>query len=631
MSCSRSDEENDNNVDALLSVVNLQRDEQALNLTQVPEFNSRDTFLTDVNTVCKLVKECYRKFSSLVVFKDTSNLVQPGHPRDKDDKSAKPDFVAGFEEHWHDGRKDDGSESGDSDDSEDEVHPKDPHSHILWPLIRVAGETAPERPKYRDIETIEYSGTCLCLLLDARPDFRVALGLVLDKTEVYLLVGEAGAGIHHFTFAWGSRSGSIPTSNLSTSQLQPTTILPLVGTVSDSPQLICRMRRRPRIRCNGSSLNVIKMRLCRKDVLGEIEILERIHEKGSLPGVIRLLFYERLPYPYARRNETWMGFNEIGQSFMSIKTVREMLMVEYDVLEITRMLFLERNVLHRDISKGNVLYIPPSEKTEASDTHNSKKASDDTKQSMGSRYCFSKYLLGERRDDGGATCALWSVLRFKGTAAFMARAIYLGGPLTLDFYFSLPSIPLSAHLASYEKTFPDRVSMFSGLVGRDIGLDPSQRWKLNREPPYPIHGPWRHRLYHDAESVYWLMVFWALFAKPSVEVEGTPEHEGYIPQYCWIEFCSGRKHNWPDGCKEEDIHPAYRPFYALLREMQRYLYVDPHWFPRDSPISRPEFLHECFQRVILSFLMSHSEEEFMTLEKSDEDRAIPVIRVPRPS
>ncbi|KAG2005689.1 other/FunK1 protein kinase, variant 2 [Coprinopsis cinerea AmutBmut pab1-1] len=546
------------------------------------------------------------------------------------------------------------------------------------------------RPKHRDIEIIEYSGTCLCLLLDARPDFRVAFGLVLDKTEVYLLVGEAGAGIHHFTFAWGSRELQMvmlamvyrlyePAREWVNSNIElvykpasahdnsPACGYSLRFPPADLPhavrgEFLCRYghnffssrahvfihdSRRPRIRCNGSSLNVIKIRLCRKDVLGEIEILERIHEKGSLPGVIRLLFYERLPYPYARRNETWMGFNEIGQSFMSIKTVREMLMVEYDVLEITRMLFLERNVLHRDISKGNVLYIPPSEKTEASDTHNSKKASDDTKQSMGSRYCFSKYLLGESSDTmetsallidfdsseifpADETTAGQPAPSGAGTAAFMARAIYLGGPLTLDFYFSLPSIPLSAHLASYEKTFPDRVSMFSGLVGRDIGLDPSQRWKLNREPPYPIHGPWRHRLYHDAESVYWLMVFWALFAKPSVEVEGTPEHEGYIPQYCWIEFCSGRKHNWPDGCKEEDIHPAYRPFYALLREMQRYLYVDPHWFPRDSPISRPEFLHECFQRVILSFLMSHSEEEFMTLEKSDEDRAIPVIRVPRP-
>lgn len=43
---------------------------------------------------------------------------------------------------------------------------------------------------------------------------------------------------------------------------------------------------------------------------------------------------------------------------MKMKTPKEALMVMYDLLEVTRILYREKNILHRDISSRNILVRP---------------------------------------------------------------------------------------------------------------------------------------------------------------------------------------------------------------------------------------------------------------------------------
>ncbi|RXW24213.1 hypothetical protein EST38_g1661 [Candolleomyces aberdarensis] len=105
---------------------------------------------------------------------------------------------------------------------------------------------------------------------------------------------------------------------------------------------------------------VVKIQLCRDNLrFDEIDILNNIHRDGKIPGVVRLACHERLPSIVAGREQFRLGLEQRGSPFMSIKTPRQMLMVAYDALEITRILHNERNVIHRDVSKGNILFVPP--------------------------------------------------------------------------------------------------------------------------------------------------------------------------------------------------------------------------------------------------------------------------------
>ena len=117
---------------------------------------------------------------------------------------------------------------------------------------------------------------------------------------------------------------------------------------------------------------------------------------------------ERVESPVSdERCKHRLGLEESGSPFTGIPTLSKVLETLFDVLEVIlistslrrnlltclqvlRYLRLHRNVLHRDISSGNVLYVknlsnrplpnPPAQEAETN----------------GLRLCYSKKLLGER-------------------------------------------------------------------------------------------------------------------------------------------------------------------------------------------------------------------------------------------
>ncbi|KAJ3491348.1 hypothetical protein NLI96_g776 [Meripilus lineatus] len=102
-------------------------------------------------------------------------------------------------------------------------------------------------------------------------------------------------------------------------------------------------------------------------------LLRYIHRRGIYPGVIRLLFTgDQAPSPpltIARladgsstrvpervRARLFMG--SYGSPISEARSVKDMLMAFYDVLEVLRGLSMEMNVLHRDISTENIVIYP---------------------------------------------------------------------------------------------------------------------------------------------------------------------------------------------------------------------------------------------------------------------------------
>ena len=188
---------------------------------------------------------------------------------------------------------------------------------------------------------------------------------------------------------------------------------------------------------------------------------------------------------------------------------------------------------------------------------------------------------------------------------FMARAVRVGGPLGKAghpaWYVRVPQLSQMAH--AYGKFFPDRLTRFQPSSVRyvtEIGNDLTS-------------SPQRHELRHDAESTFWLLLWWVITATPA---DGDATE---IPSEFWVPLVGtaedARSLNIPTTC----LDPAYAPLSELLGQLADALEYDLYW-ATDTHYTHPEFLHEVFQRHILNFIFENMEKEFMNLTKADAAR-----------
>ncbi|EFI26846.1 other/FunK1 protein kinase [Coprinopsis cinerea okayama7 len=648
-------------LEELLKHLTLESDDHSLSLAGSPEFETRDDFLADVNATCQLIRQRNSHFHELLVFRDTSNHVQAGNVSDTGTK-ARPSFVAGLEGHWYG--------SGDTDGKE---HSK---SRIPWPAMRLAGEITSKGKNEEDQR--QDARTYLDLLLDARPDFKAAFGLLVGEKHLQLLVGQTGSRIYEFSFAWGTQTlkramlamvyrlydpgqWAHPDIEMvyqpASGDSIPTCVYNLTFQPTDSePQVVCRdficrygansFGTRTHVFhggpdppvVDGHRLRVVKIQLCHKSRFDEIEVLR--HVKG-VPGVVDMLRSRALTHLFGGREEVWIGMGQEGAPFMSIETPREMLMVAYDALEITRILNAERRVLHRDISTGNVMYLRrprvAERRTQRDETPDERQAGeggekDETGEQNKNkhRYCFVRRLLG-KSDDPKETSTLLidfnhsEVLSLPrkpvrgertGTPGFMARAVHRGEPLHLDPRFTFEFIAIPNPPETYKNLFPGRLARFS-LCDTDESFEADEKGN----PPHDV-APWRHQLYHDAESIFWLVHYWALMAMPSTNAypkRSMRDEDICIPNDVWTGLLTARK-RLPDD--RSVFHPSYRDLFPLLKDMYSYMKFDPHWLPQSSPRAQPDYIHECFQRIILNFLQNNWDQPFMSLKKSVNPRSV---------
>jgi hypothetical protein len=168
----------------------------------------------------------------------------------------------------------------------------------------------------------------------------------------------------------------------------------------------------------------------------------------------------------------------------------------------------------------------------------------------------------------------------------------------------VPAVPKSPE--SYASIHKDRIEKFPER--KHFLLDPYDPEIVNKDQSQG----WAHELDHDVESVFWLLVYWAVVAQPK-------DHSSeYIRSTVWTllignckerdVFIGGLAH---PGFREGLTHSAYEPLRALIGDLALFLVVDRCWLPTSDPRNDAEYLNEAFQRCILQFIIDHRHENFM--------------------
>lgn len=196
-----------------------------------------------------------------------------------------------------------------------------------------------------------------------------------------------------------------------------------------------------------------------------------------------------------------------------------------------------------------------------------------------------------------------------GTPAYMARAVRnLNPPSGL---FELP--PMAAVNPGLEGTY-HRI-----LRDRHVDFDESKPeiFRIAEETEYKE--PFCHQLRFDAESVFWVLLWWSIQAQPKKPSALEP-----IEPTAWaslVDTNDTRNENFIRELDTNTLHSTYQPLYKLLNGMRKYLEGDLA-FAKTGKRGHSEYLHEAFQRCILNFLFENDTKPFMDVEKDEESRTV---------
>jgi len=225
-------------------------------------------------------------------------------------------------------------------------------------------------------------------------------------------------------------------------------------------------------------------------------------------------------------------------------------------------------------------------------------------------------------------CLCWAWLTTQqGTPIFMARSVVAGHPLTLQpgvcVLRGIPSLSALA-LPVYSKLLPERLEKIpQPLKDQAMYFVMIPEWiSINQESLRSL--PWTHELWHDGESMFWLLVWWAIHLRsPNKPNSPSPSEipDGLFRILTDVDPATGedgRNHFISEIVRGRSwLDPEYRGLEVLFQQMATQLQGDLYWAKHGGPkeMKDPEFLHEALQRIIFNFLMENKTKHFMNLEK----------------
>ena len=171
-------------------------------------------------------------------------------------------------------------------------------------------------------------------------------------------------------------------------------------------------------------------------------------------------------------------------------------------------------------------------------------------------------------------------------------------------FAAVPGIPNSPDL--YAEAHPDRVEKFPNRAMKKLVIDPDELIADNES-----HGGWRHELDHNAESAFWLLLYWAMVVQP----EKRPKEE--IDAESWSALNGNHEsrqrliRNLPQTMPSDLIHSFYKLLQPLIKDLAKILVIDSHWLPASDSRKDPFYITEAFQRLILNFMIDNRGKEFM--------------------
>ncbi|EJD52418.1 hypothetical protein AURDEDRAFT_158146 [Auricularia subglabra TFB-10046 SS5] len=321
------------------------------------------------------------------------------------------------------------------------------------------------------------------------------------------------------------------------------------------------------------------------------------------------------PPSFVERFQEILHLASIGEPLSQCSTPRELLEVIYDLLEVHIHMW-DEGVLHRDVSWFNVM-CKPKHYTRG-DAY------------LKSRPCIRKILHG-LTDNPPAADLVPTVLLADLDHAIEKDCLKndtdtsperTGTPMFISYELSnyraleYPVLSLTfwdvirEHLILVEthahgpeilrRAFPDDDGQFMAAFDR-VRKQESTRSGLARLSGRPIHKP-----RHDAESIYWILL-WALGrARPRGSAPETDETRLKNLSTFGVTLLEHNVGDESDRIKYMDpnslrdlLHPELAPFEELLRAMASYLVIQWHLYPELND----NHVHIAFQRMIFGYLL----------------------------
>ncbi|KAJ3491354.1 hypothetical protein NLI96_g770 [Meripilus lineatus] len=363
-------------------------------------------------------------------------------------------------------------------------------------------------------------------------------------------------------------------------------------------------------------------------------LLRYIHRRGIHPGVVRLLFTgdqapspplmtaqpangSSLRVPERARTRLFMGSH--GSPISEARSVKDMLMAFYDILEVLRSLSLEMNVLHRNISISSIV-IYPEHHPEAmegerlvecppifiSQILEKDKTNDGKDKAAGLLIDFdlgiqlmhdSTHIVPVNRDRTQRT----------GTVMFMSRS---GSKGAVRWYSHLP----------YRTTLYRPMPTLEGEVRELYELAyGSEMYNHYCDTPETTHGarpknlripgegeklPFVHKPHHDVESLCWVMIYTLFHAQPLERTEGlnlTPfwnVHHLFHDHEIRYDGMELRDYFWKLGMTaiSDSLDPKLESFTDFIWDVLRQIGPE---YDLLYPPPPPEHLHEAIRRMLL--------------------------------
>ena len=206
----------------------------------------------------------------------------------------------------------------------------------------------------------------------------------------------------------------------------------------------------------------------------------------------------------------------------------------------------------------------------------------------------------------------------QGTPLFIARAVELGEAASLPEGVALvPAIPDSPH--EYSLKHSARTNKFSS--SKKLLLDPEIVSGHDQQ--------WRHELDHDAESVFWLLLYWAIAVQPIPPRKGIPIEA--IDSAVWVGMTgnvvkrNALVRSLAQGSFPVVTHSYFKAMMPLIKSLAAVLVVDRHWLEQSDSRNQLEYLNEAFQRLILAFVLDNRGKQFMDQPVDSNLRAVELV------
>ena len=171
-------------------------------------------------------------------------------------------------------------------------------------------------------------------------------------------------------------------------------------------------------------------------------------------------------------------------------------------------------------------------------------------------------------------------------------------------YYVVPHIHKCPDI--YAKVHPNRV-LTPPSSAEQLFIEPHKVMNESQDDK------WRHELEHDAESVFWLLLYWAMVVQPEKCTEERTDAGSWI----------GLNNNHTSRSRlieaaslhhlmaENLTHSFYKPLRPLINNLAAIFVIDSHWLPASDLRKDPYYITEAFQCLILNFIIENRGKEFM--------------------